>query len=98
MPNCFTLTRHGDSKPTNLASLDEELCSMLGVEVHPTQYAVHWFDTIGLMLALGRTLPECVERMAGRAALPNADEDDHHRLAIAQYLCDGFTSNAWCER
>jgi hypothetical protein len=55
MPNCFQLLRKTDGEAEALAVVDEVICKALGVEVHPTKYALGWFDVIGLGFAIGQT-------------------------------------------
>lgn len=53
MPNYFQLYRKGETTATPLAVIDEELCAMLGVKVHPENYVNSWVDNIGFSLAMG---------------------------------------------
>jgi len=89
MPNCFTLTRKSNPEagPVQLALIDEELCAHLGVEVHP-QYWVHgWYNTIGLMLSVGKSWDE------GREIFKDSDV----LLPIIDYLEANFITDAWAE-
>src|SRR5262245_46122540 len=61
MPNCFSLSRKiassehlllTEPEPTSLSKIDEELCALLSVEVHPRHYVIGWYDCIGWMLAV----------------------------------------------
>ena len=92
MPNCFQLTRVGETEPTVLTALDEEICRHLGVEVHPRFWVEGWYDTIGFQIAMGSRLgsEELRERVRDypvRGRLPE----------ILEYLERNFTSDAWAE-
>jgi hypothetical protein len=64
--HCIAFTRKGeiptrydeDGNWVKLAVVDEELCTHLGVEVHPTRFHANWYDTIGDLLAYGHGYPE----------------------------------------
>lgn len=58
MPTCFDVTRNGETSPTSLNKIDEELCSILGVPVDPVRYVGGWFDYIGLRLACGSSFAD----------------------------------------
>lgn len=60
MPNCFQLfEKDSDQKEAiSLNRIDEEICQILKVPVHPKKYGggyieggFNWFDTIGYMIA-----------------------------------------------
>ena len=98
MPNCFTLTRKGETTPANLNAIDEELCTLLGVPVHPTKYVEYWFDIIGLPLACGKSLEEIIKRFKEDNEYSKKDNDQDPLVKIAEYLNEHYVSNAWCER
>ena len=60
MPRCFRLLEKGTQTAKSLNSIDTEICEkVLHVEVHPKWYGggeFNWFDTIGLLLACGKSL------------------------------------------
>src|SRR5438309_572623 len=64
MPNCFQLfsTVNPQGGAVSLNKIDEEVCTLLGAEVHPKFYggtgdnAFNWFDTIGYQIACGKSL------------------------------------------
>lgn len=90
MPNCFSLTRKGEKTPTDFIIVDEELCAMLGVPVHPTAWVEHWYNIIGLSLACGKSLEELTKQYK--------EEKAERLVKIAEYLGENYVTNAWCER
>lgn len=104
MPNCFALTRKGETEPVVLQKLNEELCAMLGEPVHERFWTHSWYDIIGFKLAMGRSwddidhvLAEYVmhDIMDGRS-----DENVQYSadlLTISHYIQTNFTSDAWVE-
>lgn len=87
MPNCFSLTRKGESKPTNLVDVDEELCEFLGVETHPEEWVAHWYEAVGFGLALGCTFEDL---------WTNFEDEDLRE--IIEYLDENFEARCWIER
>lgn len=88
MPSCFQLYRKGDTEPTVLQRLDEELCHHFEQPVHPTEWFRAWYHTIGLGLATGSDWNR----------LRNTYQDRPELLEIIDYLETNFTPNAWYER
>ena len=94
MPNCFSLTRKGESEPTDLVKVDEELCKHLGVECDPKHWTSYWYGSIGFHIACGKPLGskelrDVVEYIAG--------DDTPNLLKCLNYLEEHFTSDAWVE-
>lgn len=85
MPNCFAMTKIGESEPAKLVAIDEEICAMLGIPSDPVHWVHGWYDSIGLSLALGKSLDEIVKIYA----------DDPPLDRIAVYLRDHYTVKAW---
>lgn len=85
MPNCFTLTRVGETHPSTFARVDEELCRHFGEPVHETKYFAGWFDFEGMCIAMGRT----PDQIIGYAP---------ERADIIEYLRTYYIWDAWCER
>jgi hypothetical protein len=96
MPNCFTLTRRGADEPESLSTIDEKLCQVLGVPVHPTKYVVDWCSTIGFSLACGKDW-DYIENTLRRYA-DEGDKEDQQALRCCQYLREHYVVNVWCER
>lgn len=97
MPNCFQLTRIGETEATPLVKIDEELCELLGREVHPTLYVIGWFDCIGFLLACGKTFEQIkvtiVEWYPDEMSRTRCEE----MLRCCEYLEQHFVSSAWVE-
>ncbi len=90
MPNCFQLTRNGETSAETLSSIDRRLCELLGVPVHETQYVVAWYDHIGLAIACGHAL--------GSQDLRDLFADYEALTKCLVYLETHYTSSAWHER
>ena len=90
MPNCFQLIRKGETKPSVLARIDEEICAVMDEPVHPKFWCHGWYDVIGFLISLGRKFgPEF------RAEI----EKDYRpeMLKIYDHLAEHYTSDAWYE-
>ena len=87
MPNCFTMTRKGEDKPTTFVQIDEDLCAHLKVECHPKNYYRGWYDSIGLGLAYGKSFTDMMELC----------KDDPDTLEILAYFEANYVSDAWAE-
>jgi hypothetical protein len=85
MPNCFQLTRKGETEPIKLIEIDEELCKHFNTPVDPKYWFRAWYHIIGLGLAMGSTWDKL-------------REDYPELLEVIDYLDENYTSNAWCER
>lgn len=86
------MTRKGESEPTKLTVIDEELCKMLNVPCHPTEWVCWWYDIIGLHLACGNDW----EFIKAQFANPDPDDQVGQGLAkIAAYLEANFDKDAW---
>ncbi len=67
MPQCFQLFPLNSDSPkesgaVSLSRIDEEICQLLGSQVHDRFYggtgenSFNWFDTIGFQIACGKPL------------------------------------------
>ncbi len=86
MANYFTLTRMGESSPSLFTRIDEELCRHLGMAVHETQWANHWYDWIGLGISMG---------MSPEKIISLTDPDDERGFAMIEYLRTYYEWDAW---
>ena len=87
MPNCFSLTRKAASEAgfVRFDIIDNELCAALGVVSDEVQYYLGWYDSIGLMLAIGKSFADMRVIWAG----------DTEILKVVDWLDEHFTSDAW---
>lgn len=88
MPVCFSLTKKGESEPTPLQTVDEELSRAFGEDPDPVKWYKNWYNTIGLAIACGRDL----DRMANECK-----EDMPAWTAIIRWLQDNYEFSAWRE-
>jgi hypothetical protein len=93
MPNCFSLTKKGETEPMRLVKVDEAICHEFGWDVHPTQWAYGWYNCIGFAIATGKPLgsQELRDEIASMPYMPEA------LLVILDFLEREFTDNAWVE-
>lgn len=96
MPNCFHLVRKGTTEAALLIKIDEEICELLGVPVHPKFWCLEWFDIIGFGIATGKSLGS-QELRNFVASFIMTDEGPERLLKILTYLEENYTSNAWVE-
>ena len=100
MPACFQLFRKSEGQnaaPCKLNTIDEELCKLLGKEIHPTLYVGCWFDYIGFKLAIGKTFAQIREAIAANKAEYGDTEFYDDMLKMADYLDENFSPSAWTE-
>ena len=104
MPNCFQLTRKGETEPIGLNTLDAELCKMLDVECHPKYWVAGWYNSIGLAVACGSTLEEQQKYYESDELYKEFGRDEKTvdyvevMRKISKYLNENFVSSAWVER
>ena len=97
MPNFFALTRKSNPEAGRvvLNTIDEEICALVGDEVHPKKYCRGWFDFIGRRLADGDSWDEVREaHLSLKARYPDdadlaAFQDD--LVKITDWLEANFT-------
>lgn len=63
MPRCFQLISKETKQPEALAAVDDKICAFLGVEPDDVKYVAGWYDTIGLMIAMGLEKEDIFERI-----------------------------------
>lgn len=88
MANYFTLTRKGAKAPENFIELDEELCRMLDVEPHQTNWVADWYAIIGFRLSFGQSFDQLRAEFA----------DNERLLRIINYLDANFEAHCWAGR
>lgn len=98
MVNCFTLTRKGESKPTSLQAIDDEMRIEFGEEPDPERWLWGWYDTIGLGLALDRDWTQLREQFAeDPAESERTNMSRRRKLAVIDWLETHYVSNAWAK-
>lgn len=100
MPNCFQLTRRDDHTVVFLQAVDAELAQHLDLPFHPKFWVHGWYDCIGFSVAMGKTLPELIDRYAEWETKEHGEmwEATHALYRIAAYLNEHYTTDAWAER
>ena len=99
MPNCFSLTRKGESEPASLQAIDDEMRVEFGEEPDPKRWLWGWYDTIGLSLALCRTWEQIRDEYIPDDAEDEVDVEFCQRmLRIIDWLEENYVPNAWAER
>ena len=98
MPNCFTLTRKGESKPASLQAIDDEMRVAFGEEPDEVRWLWGWYDTIGYGLALGRDWTQLREQFAEDPPESKRTNTFRRRmLAVIDWLETHYVFNAWAE-
>lgn len=98
MPDCFTLTRKGESQPAGLQEIDDGMCIEFGEEPDEKRWLWGWYDTIGYGLALGRDWTQLREQFAEDPAESERTNMFRRRmLAVIDWLETHYTPNAWAE-
>lgn len=109
MPNCFSLTRKGlddkpDGEPVEFVKIDEELCAYFHVDCDPKFFYCDWYESIGCLLAYGKTFTEIVAIFAHHihehppgTLMEEEYAHLHRQLAIACWLDRNFVADAWAE-
>lgn len=96
----FQLIDNKTNEPVALNQVDEEICELLNVDVHPKFYGgdqYNWFNTIGFQIAIGKPLGSKELRDYVTDSSPNgwtADYAAKGRLVL-DYLENTYTSRAW---
>lgn len=88
MPACFQLTPKGSSTPAKFVDIDKEMCEHLGVPCDPGQWYAHWYDIIGLALAVGKDW-EWLREQYG---------EDEELGPVVEFLAERYDAESWTER
>lgn len=100
MGACFNLTKKGESSPTSLNRIDEEICDLLGIEVHPRRWAYAWYDYIGWELAFGHSF-ETIRKKIQKDSDGVTDKEDldfyAQMLKIANFLEENYVAKSWSD-
>ncbi len=107
MPNCFQLTRKGEREPTALQAINAELCAAFNEPCNPVDWFHGWYNYIGFCLAMGKTFEwlkaECHKFSLEKSTDGSPEANGQHAaywlkmLAIAEWLDEHFTADAWAE-
>jgi len=98
MPACFTLTRKGESTPSSLQHIDDEMRQAFCEEPDEVRWLWGWYDTIGYGLALGRDWAQLREQFAEDPAESEQTNMFRRRmLAVIYWLEANYIPNAWAE-
>ena len=98
MPACFTLTRKGESTPSSLQHIDDEMRVEFGEEPDEIRWLWGWYDAVGFGLAMGRTWEQLREQFAEDPAESERTNMFRRRmLAVIDWLDEHYTPNAWAE-
>lgn len=103
MPNCIKFISKASKEAVSLSKIDEEICNLLGVEVHENLYgggyvkgSFNWFDIIGFRISTNN------DNNLGQPALREYykestiwKEDLPVINKILDYLEENYTSSAW---
>ncbi len=87
MPNCFQLIKKGEEEPTVLQTIDDDLWNLFENSVPDpnTQWYRNWYNTIGLMLSVGRSFEEIRMELSDEMG------------PIISYLSENYTIRCWFE-
>lgn len=88
MPNCFTLTKKGETELSRFADIDDEMRKDFGAPPDTRSYFYNWYDHIGLYLACGWSFDRIIAEGV---------QSDKLR-EIAKWLQERYEPNAWFDR
>jgi len=104
MPNCFQLTRRGETVPASLAQVDSAICQALELTWDPKHWAYGWYDYIGFKLASGRTFQQITDDIRAFIIKDRTKPDaaewleiDYVLLRINHFLLENYQSDCWVE-
>lgn len=92
MALCFQLFPRQD-KPAKLSAVDAAMCAHFGVPVDEKFYYCGWFDTVGYLLATGRTFEEAKARIVELDIQPQ-----QKLLDICDWIADNYTVDSFSSR
>lgn len=88
MPNYFKLIDKQTGEPTAFNQIDDDMRKQFNQPPNDEKYLWHWYDVIGLGLALGETWDEIREMQ----------KDDPELLGVIDYLERHYEAEAWAMR
>lgn len=87
MPVCFCLIPKGTSRVEKLPEVDDKMREAFHAPTDDTDWYLDWYDTIGLMLALGKNWEQIRKVLEGSEEL----------IAIANWLEGRYEVDCWRE-
>jgi hypothetical protein len=95
MPNAFQLISRDSGQPVKFTVIDEEICRLIGVNVHPKHYYLGWFDLIGFPASWGKNFDQ-IEEDLGLTDFEDDKWSKDYRV-ILKYLRENFHIRSWYE-
>jgi len=93
MPNHVNFYPKAGGTKADFVAIDEELCELLGKEIHPKHWVNNWYNCIAFDLACGSSF----DKLRGHYARYD-DPEDKEMIKIIDYLDDNYTFLAWATR
>ena len=88
MPSCFQLIPKGSDEPSKMVDIDAAICEHLGIEFSTEFWALGWYNSIGLGLAMGRNWDELKDILIS----------DPELVKVIDFLQERYNVSAWYER
>lgn len=88
MPNYFKLIDKQTGEPTVFNQIDDDMRRQFNQPPDSEKYLWHWYDIIGLGLALGNTWDDLRELY----------NDDSELMGVIDYLEQYYKPEAWARR
>jgi len=107
MPACFRLTERGEEKPSEFEEVDMKMRRHFGFfDQCETHYMLHWFRTVGLYLAMGKSMEwirnsyreDAVHEYAVGEGDDSLQEYGVMMIAVVDWLEANYTIDSWYER
>jgi len=96
MPNCFNLTRIGESEPTKLQTIDDMMRAHFGAPADPVKWYLGWYNSVGFALAVGKRFSE-IKKIYRDYVAESHEPADEQMVKVIEWLEENFESNAWAE-
>ena len=85
MPNCYALTKIGESKYTKLATVDDQMREYFDAPPNPDEWYKNWEMYLGLAFSLGKDFDDC------RTIFPDLKD-------VIDWIENNYTVTAWYQR
>lgn len=83
------------AEPVSFQEIDALMCAHFGKEVSPTKYLLSWYDSVGLLLACGKSFEEIRTTYTELQAEYPEDTWPTETLNIINWLDDNYVANCW---